>query len=123
MAGLGPVNHDVASILSLAKSHATTPANASELEIFYRLAIGRVLFRPDNGLLYFVDSAALSICDLLESAFKGLERRCLIEQLFMDQNKILRAAYRIQLKADERQAILTALRLRGLKVDQIEAFD
>ncbi len=119
MAGIGPINRDLDSILTLARQHSATPTNASELEIFYRLAIGRVLYRPHSGLLYYVDSPALSISSLIEAVFKGLDREANIEQLYMDQNKILRAAFRIQLAEEERAVVLTALRLRGLEIDQV----
>lgn len=116
MAGIGPVTTNRRDILRRAGVKPGIVAPQNELEIFCSLCVGRVYFRQSNQTLYFVDSPALSVSEIIEQVFKGLEQSPQIRQLYMDEHNILRAAFCIQLTEPQRRALFAALILAGIHI-------
>ena len=118
MAGIGPVTTNRADLLRRAGMRPGISDPKNELEIFCSLCVGRVYYRDDNRSLYFVDSPALSISEIIEQVFNGLGQRPRIRQLHMDQHDLLQAALCIQLTEAQRSALFVALVLSGINIIQ-----
>lgn len=116
MAGTGPITTDRNALLRRAGGRPAIAAPKNELEIFYILCVGRVYFRIETRTLYFVDSPALSVSDIIDQVFKGLRETPQIRQLYMDVHGLLRAAMCIQLTAAQRQALFAAFALSGIHI-------
>ncbi len=116
MAGIGPITTNRNDLLRRASVRPGIVAPRNELEIFCSLCVGRVYYRVDNATLYFVDSPALSISDIIEQVFRGLKQAPRIQQLYMDEHNLFRAAYRIPLSPDQRGALFAALTLSGIHI-------
>ena len=116
MAGLGPVTTNLSDILKRAgvRPGITDPKN--ELEIFCSLCVGRVYYRAQNCSLYYVDSPALSVSDIVAQVFEGLGQSPRIRQLHMDEHDLLRAALCVQLNATQKSALLAALTLSCINI-------
>ena len=116
MAGLGPVNTNLSDILKRAgvRPGITDPKN--ELEIFCSLCVGRVYYRAQNRSLYYVESPALSISDIVKQVFEGLGQSPRIRQLHMDEHDLFRAALCLQLTATQKPALFAALTLSGINI-------
>ena len=116
MAGIGPITTNLSDILKRAsvRPGITNPKN--ELEIFCSLCVGRVYYRAENHSLYYVDSPALSVSDIVAQVFEGLGQSPRIRQLHMDQHDLLRAALCVQLTATQQSALLAALTLSGIHI-------
>ena len=116
MAGIGPVTTNRSDILRRAGVKPGIVAPENELEIFCSLCVGRVYYRQANQTLYFVDSPALSVSEIIDQVFRGLEQSPQIRQLYMDEHNILRAAFSIQLSEPQRRALFAALTLAGIHI-------
>jgi len=116
VAGIGPITTDRRDLLRRAGVRPGIVAPQNELEIFCSLCVGRVFYRSDNATLYFVDSPALSVSEIIEQVFAGLRQSPRIQQLYMDDHNLFRAAYRIMLSAEQRKALFTALTLSGISI-------
>jgi hypothetical protein len=116
MAGIGPVTTDRNDLLRRAGVRPAIVAPKNELEIFCSLCVGRVYYRIETRTLYFVDSPALSVSDIIEQVFRGLAKTPRIRQLYMDEHGLLRAAMCIQLSAAQRKALFAALALSGIHI-------
>ena len=116
MAGIGPVTTDRNDLLRRAGARPGIAAPKNELEIFCSLCVGRVYYRDDNRNLYFVDSPALSVSELVHQVFRGLGQQPRIRQLHMDEHGLLRAALCIQLSEPQRRALFAALVLSGINI-------
>jgi hypothetical protein len=116
MAGIGPVATNRDDLLRRAGVRPGISAPQNELEIFCSLCVGRVYFRDENRSLYFVDSPALSISEIIEQVFDGLAQSPRIRQLYMDEHGLLRAAMCIQLSASQQKALFAALVLSGIHI-------
>lgn len=116
MAGIGPITTNRKDLLRRAGVRPGIVAPQNELEIFCSLCVGRVFFRSDNATLYFVDSPALSVSEIIEQVFLGLKQTARIQQLYMDEHNLFRAAYRIKLSADQRKALFAAFTLSGIHI-------
>ena len=116
MAGIGPITTNRKDLLRRAGVRPGIVAPQNELEIFCSLCVGRVFFRSDNATLYFVDSPALSVSEIIEQVFLGLKQTARIQQLYMDEHNLFRAAYRIKLSADQRKALFAAFPLSGIHI-------
>ena len=121
MAGIGPVTTDRNDLLRRAGARPGISDPKNELEIFCSLCVGRVYYRDDNRTLYFVDSPALSISDIVAQVFKGLNQFPRVRQLHMDVHNLLQAALCIQLTEAQRKALFTALMLSGISIIQPES--
>lgn len=118
MAGIGPVNRNRQDILRRAGTRPGVQTPQNDLEIFLSLCPGRVHYRAETKTLYFVDSPALSVSEIIEQTFKGLNQQARIEQRFMDEHGVLRAAMVIRLTELQRRALLAALTLSGVHIIQ-----
>lgn len=118
MAGIGPVNQNRQDILKRAGSRPGVQAPQNELEIFLSLCVGRVHYRSETRMLYFVDSPALSVSEIIQQTFRGLGQQARIEQRFMDQHGVLRAAMVVRLSDLQWSAVFAALTLSGINVVQ-----
>ena len=78
--------------------------------------MGRVYFRVETRTLYFVDSPALSISEIIEQVFRGIKQSPRIRQLYMDEHKLLQAALCIQLTTPQRKSLFAALTLCGIHI-------
>lgn len=116
MAGIGPIFTDRRNLLKQAHYASAQPLPKNELEIFLALCVGRVLYRNDNRSLYFVDSPALSITDIIAGVFHGLGQEPRIRQLYMDQHNLLKAAFCIPLTSQQEKLLMVALSLNGIKI-------
>ena len=118
MAGIGPVTTNRADLLRRAGMRPGISDPKNELEIFCSLCVGRVYYRAENRMLYFVDSPALSVSDIVEQVFKGLGQSPRIRQLHMDEHDLLQAALCVQLGEQQRKALFAALMLSGINIIQ-----
>lgn len=118
MAGIGPVTTNRNDLLRRAGARPGISAPKNELEIFCSLCVGRVYYRAENRTLYFVDSPALSVGDIIEQVFKGLGHFPGVRQLHMDEHDLLQAALCIQLTDPQRRALFAALVLSGINIIQ-----
>ena len=116
MAGIGPVTTDRNDLLRRAGVRPGIVAPKNELEIFCSLCVGRVYYRVQTRTLYFVDSPALSVSDIIEQVFRGLDEIPQIRQLYMDEHGLLRAAMCIQLSAAQQKALFAAFALSGIHI-------
>ena len=116
MAGTGPITTDRTAILRRAGGRPAISAPKNELEIFYILCVGRVYYRVETRTLYFVDSPALSVSEIIDQVFKGLGDTPQVRQLYMDEHGLLRAAMCIQLSTTQRQALFAAFALTGIHI-------
>ena len=118
MAGIGPVTTNRNDLLRRAGVRPGISDPKNELEIFCSLCVGRVYFRGETRTLYFVDSPALSVSEIVGQVFKGLGQAPCIRQLYMDEHNLLRAAMSIQLTRVQRKALFTALALSGIHINR-----
>jgi hypothetical protein len=118
MAGIGPVTTNRNDLLRRAGARPGISDPKNELEIFCSLCVGRVYYRAENRSLYFVDSPALSVSEIINQVFKGLGQFPRVRQLHMDEHDLLQAALCIQLTEQQRRALFAALVLSGINVIQ-----
>ncbi len=116
MAGIGPVTTNRKDLLRRAGVRPGISNPQNELEIFCSLCVGRVYYRERNRTLYFVDSPALSISDIVRQVFRGLDQQARFGQLYMDEHRLFRAASFIQLDKTQRRALFTAFALSGIHI-------
>jgi len=116
MAGIGPIATNLSDLLRRAGVRPGISAPKNELEIFCSLCVGRVYYRDEIRTLYFVDSPALSIFDIIEQVFKGLGQSPRIQQLHMDEHNLFRAASCLQLTASQQKALFAAFTLSGIHI-------
>ncbi len=119
MAGIGPISTDRRDILKLASKNSSLTLPNNELEIFLNLCVGRVYYLAQNQNLYFVDSPALSVTDIIHHVFRGMGQIPRIRQLYMDEHNLLKAAYSITLTAQQKQRVMVALNLNGIHIKQV----
>ena len=118
MAGIGPVTTNRNDLLRRAGVRPGISDPKNELEVFCSLCVGRVYYRDENRTLYFVDSPALSISEIIAQVFTGLAQVARIRQLYMDEHNLLQAAMCIQLTAAQRKALFAAFILSGINITQ-----
>lgn len=119
MAGIGPIVTDRRDLLKRAEYRSALTEPKNELEIFCSLCVGRVVFNSRNSCLYFVDSPALSVTEIIHTVFKGLGQKSNIRQLYMDRHKLINAAFRIQLTARQKRLLMVALVLNGIHINTV----
>ncbi len=117
MGGLGKVNSSRQDLLKRAGFRSSLAASANELEIFCSLCEGRVFFSKYQQYLYFVDSPSFPVSEIIQRVFHGLGQRAEIQQLYMDEHKVLKAASSIRLAQHQVSPVLTALKLTGMHID------
>ena len=116
MAGIGPVTTNRGDLLRRAGAQPGISNPQNELEIFCSLCVGRVYYREPTRTLYFVDSPALSVSDIVKSVFQGLGQHARFGQLYMDEHRLFRAASFIQLDRKQRKALFAAFALSGIHI-------
>jgi hypothetical protein len=116
MAGIGPITTNLGDILKRAGVRPGIANPKNELEIFCSLCVGRVFYRGENQTLYFVDSPALSVSEIIERVFEGLGQLPRIRQLHMDEHNLLRAALCVPLTAVQQTALFAAFTLSGIHI-------
>jgi hypothetical protein len=116
MAGIGPITTNLSDILKRAGARPGITDPKNELEIFCSLCVGRVYFRAENRTLYFVDSPALSVSDIVQQVFRGLGQSPRIRQLHMDEHNLLRAALCVPLTVAQQTALFAAFTLSGIHI-------
>jgi hypothetical protein len=116
MAGIGPVTTNRNDLLRRAGARPGISAPKNELEIFCSLCVGRVYYRDETRLLYFVDSPALSVTEIINQVYRGLEQSPRIRQLYMDEHNLLRAALCLPLTEEQRKPLFAAFTLTGIHI-------
>jgi len=116
MAGIGPVTTNRNDLLRRAGVRPGISDPKNELEVFCSLCVGRVYYRDEKRTLYFVDSPALSISEIIAQVFAGLGQVARIRQLYMDEHNLLQAALCIQLTGAQRKVLFAALILSGINI-------
>jgi len=116
MAGIGPVTTNRNDLLRRAGVRPGISDPKNELEVFCSLCVGRVYYRDEIRTLYFVDSPALSVSDIIGQVFRGLGQVPRMRQLYMDEHNLLQAATCIQLTAAQRKALFAAFILSGINI-------
>lgn len=116
MAGIGPVTTNRNDLLRRAGVRPGISDPKNELEIFCSLCVGRVYYSDANRTLYFVDSPALSVSELIKQVFKGLNQFPRVRQLHMDVHGLLQAALCIELSEAQRNALFAAFVLCGINI-------
>jgi hypothetical protein len=116
MAGIGPITTNLSDILKRAGVRPGIANPKNELEIFCSLCVGRVYYRGENQTLYFVDSPALSVSEIVQRVFEGLGQFPRIRQLHMDPHNLLRAALCVPLTAVQQTALFAAFTLSGIHI-------
>ncbi len=114
--GIGSIDQELAQGLRCNDRATGLNTNTSHQEIYYNLGMDRVHYVPQKQFLYFPRSSYFPILETLESVHKGLKQSLEIEQLFMDEHGYYKGAQRIFLSTGAADAILVALRLRGIKI-------
>ncbi len=117
MVGIGPKAPDSRALLQRARNKSMRVRPRNELEIFSGLCVGRVFYRSADRCLFFVDSHNLSVSELIHSVFSGLQQMPRIQQLYMDEHQLIKAAFRIMLTPRQARRLLVALRLNGIVID------
>ena len=118
VAGIGPITTNRKDLLRRAGVRPGIVAPENELEIFCSLCVGRVYYREKNRTLYFVDSPALSVSDIVQQVFKGIEQTPRVRQLYMDEHNLFRAAYCLQLTDAQRKPLFIAFALAGIHINR-----
>ncbi len=118
VAGIGPITTNKKDLLRRAGVRPGIVAPENELEIFCSLCVGRVYYREENCTLYFVDSPALSVSEIIQQVFKGIEQTPRVRQLYMDEHNLFRAAYSIELSAAQRKPLFVAFALAGIHINR-----
>ena len=123
VSGIGPIFTDRKALSKRAGYRSSLIAPRNELEIFCSLCVGRVYFDHSSRLLYYVDSPAFNVSDVLRQVFRGLGQEPQIEQLYMDEHRVIAAALRIRLTLAQAKVVMVALRLNGIHIDGNIAVD
>lgn len=118
MAGIGPITTNRKDLLRRAGVRPAISAPENELEIFCSLCVGRVYFREETQTLYFVDSPALSVSEIIQQVFRGLGQTPRVQQLYMDEHNLFRAAYRLLLAPTQRKPLFIAFALAGIHINR-----
>jgi len=92
------------------------PVSADENQICYHLSMGRVYFRTETGMLYFVDSEFAPEADIIRASLRGLGQELSVTQLYLDKHRVLKAAFRLYLTSQQARVVLVALRLGNIQV-------
>jgi len=91
-------------------------ANASHNQIYFNLVMDRVHYVPPASYLYFAKSSHFPILEIINAVYSGLGKTPQIEQLYLDEHGYYKGAQRIQMKKNETDAVLVALRMRGITI-------
>lgn len=110
------IDHKLAIDLRCSDRATGLDINASHTQIYFNLAMDRVHYVPQTTFLYFAKSTHFPILDIIDAVYIGLGKSPQIEQLFLDEHGYYKGAQRIVLQADAADAVLVALRLRGIKI-------
>ena len=117
MAGIGPIFSNRNELRKRAGYRSSLTAPKNELEIFCSLCVGRVYYHTGTRSLYYVDSPAMDITEIVENVFRGLDQEPVIEQLYMDEHRVIKAALRIRLTGLQQKPLMVALKLNGIHID------
>ncbi len=90
--------------------------NATHTQIFYNLGMDRVHFAPQSDILHFVNSEHFRVLDIIKTVYQGLGTIPRVEQLFLDEHGYYKGALMLSMSAGEVEAVLVALRLKGIKI-------
>jgi hypothetical protein len=110
MAGVGRVDAKCAQAQRRNHRDLRLSATADETQICYHLSMGRVYFRTETGMLYFVDSEFAPETDIIRAALKGMGDKLSVTQLYLDKHSVLKAAFRVHLTSQQARVVLVALR-------------
>lgn len=110
------IDHKLAIGLRCSDRVIGLDVNANHNQIYFNLGMDRVHYVPQTSFLYFAQSTHFPIHDIIEAVYIGLNKLPEIEQLFLDEHGYYKGAQRMVLQADAANAVLVALRLRGIKI-------
>ncbi len=89
-------------------------AQASPNEIYFNLGMDRVHYVPQQNALYFAQSSHFPIDETIAAVYRGLDQQPQIEQLYLDIHGYYKGAQRIIMQDEVANAVLIALRLKGI---------
>ena len=89
---------------------------ASPTEIYFNLAMDRVHFVPQVNTLYFAQSRHFPIHEIIDAVHQGFNVEPEVEQLYLDEHGYYKGAQRVAMTASLANALLVALRLKGIKI-------
>lgn len=110
------IDHKLAIGLRCSDRAIGLDVNASHNQIYFNLGMDRVHYVPQTSLLYFAKSTHFPILYIIEAVYTGFDKSPRIEQLFLDEHGYYKGAQRILMPTDIANAVLVALRLRGIKI-------
>lgn len=119
--GIGSIDQQLALNLRCNDRATGLGIDASPTEIYYNLGMDRVHYVPQTGVLYFPHSSYFPILKTLQAVYRGADTPLEIEQLFMDRHGYYRGAQRTTLPVKLANAVLVALRLKGIKISLADA--
>ena len=114
--GPGSISKALASVLRCNDRSTGLGVDANPVEIYYNLGMDRVHYVPQENWLYFADSKHFPVLVTIESVFAGLQAELEVEQLYLDVHGYYKGAQRIQITRQQADAVLVALRLKGVKI-------
>ncbi len=114
--GKGSITPEIASGLRCQDRQTGLDARASHTQIFYNLGMDRVHFIPQTGILHFVDSEHFQVLEIINMVYQGLGNTPCVEQLFLDEHGYYKGALMLTMSAGDVEAVLVALRLKGIKI-------
>jgi len=114
--GKGSITPEMAAGLRCRDRQTGLGTNATHTQIFYNLGMDRVHFIPQTLVLHFVDSEHFQVLDIINTIYRGLVATPRVEQLFLDKHGYYKGALMLTMSGDEADAVLVALRLKGIKI-------
>lgn len=111
--GIGPVGPKTLAACAAAGRRLSALGNANE--IFFHLDHRRVYYDSRAGQLYFVQSPEDPVGRILGAVLGGAAAGLVVEQLHLDVHRCFNAARRVGLDRRQATAVLTALRLVGVR--------
>lgn len=114
--GKGSITPEMATGLRCQDRQTGLGANATHTQIFYNLGMDRVHYAPQSDILHFVNSEHFRVLDIIKTVYQGLGAVPRVEQLFLDEHGYYKGALMLTMSAGEVEAVLVALRLKGIKI-------
>ena len=114
--GSGSIDRALARDLCINSRDAGLDEAADPVRIYYHLAMDRVHYVPQQSRLYFTNSKHYPVLATILAVYQGAGETPVVEQLFLDEHGYYKGAQCIKLAATCVEAVLVALRLKGIKI-------
>lgn len=110
------INPELAVGLRCSDRDTGLHTDTSPNEIYFNLGMDRVHYVPLQNALYFAQSRHFPIHETIAAVYQGFGAQPQIEQLYLDIHGYYKGAQRIVMSDDAANAVLIALRLKGVKI-------